>query len=379
MRETTIEKLGEFGQSVWLDNINRSLIEGGKLNEMIGWGLRGVTSNPTIFDKAIRLSSDYDDKIRKLSRAGKSTFEIYDNLTIRDIQVAADIFKPVYEKTNGLDGYISLEVNPQLAFNAKETIEEGRRLHKKVNRPNVMFKVPSTEAGFQATEELLACGININVTLIFSVEQYIKTAGSFLKGMRRLLQDGGDACRVRSVASVFVSRVDATVDKMLEEQLADKQDEAVKNKVQFLKGKAAVANAKLIFHKCLEIFSSEDFKLLKEKGANPQRVLWGSTSTKNPNYSDIKYVSELIAKDTVNTMPEQTFDAFLDHGVIKEAMTANVKEAQDVIKNLKDLGIDINDICAKLLQDGVVAFEKSFESLLNSIEEKVACLHRGIK
>lgn len=374
MGETTIEKLGEFGQSVWLDNISRSLIESGRLNEMIGLGLRGVTSNPTIFDKAIRLSSDYDEKIGELYRGGKSTFEIYDNLTIRDVQTAADIFKPVYEKTGGLDGYISLEVNPQLAFKTEKTIEEGKRLYKKVNRPNVMFKVPSTEAGFQAIEELLACGININITLIFSVEQYINTARAFLEGMRRLSQKEDDLSRVRSVASVFVSRLDTTTDKILDGQLAKEQDEVAKNKLQSLKGKAAVANAKLIFHKYLEIFSSGEFKPLEEKGANLQRVLWGSTSTKNPNYSDIKYVSELIARNTVNTMPEHTLEAFLDHGVVREAITADIKEAQDIIENLKGLGIDINSICAKLLQEGVMAFEKSFESLLNSIEEKVTYL-----
>ncbi len=376
MRETTIERLGEFGQSAWLDNISRSLIESGKLNEMIGWGLRGITSNPTIFDKAIRLSSDYDDKIRELSSTGKSTFEIYDDLTVRDVQAAADIFKPVYEKTGGLDGYISLEVNPQLAFKAEKTIEEGKRLYKKVNRPNVMFKVPSTEAGFKAIEELLACGINVNITLIFSVEQYIKTARVFLRGMRRLAQEGGEVSRVRSVASVFVSRLDTATDRILDEQLRKEQDELAKDELQSLKGKAAVANAKLIFHKYLEIFSSGEFKQLEEKGVNPQRVLWGSTSTKNPDYSDIKYVSELIAKDTINTMPQQTFDAFLDHGVVKEAMTADIKEAQNVVRNLKKSEIDINDICAQLLRDGVVAFEKSFESLLNSIEEKVAHLRK---
>ena len=376
MTKTSIEKLADFGQSAWLDNISRSLVESGKLNEMIGWGLRGITSNPTIFDKAIRLSSDYDNKIRELSSAGKSTFEIYDDLTIRDVQAAADIFKPVYEKTNGLDGYISLEVNPRLAFEAEETIEEAERLHKKVNRPNVMFKVPSTEAGFKAIEELLACGINVNVTLIFSVEQYIKTAGAFLGGMRRLAQEGGEVSRVRSVASVFVSRVDAAVDKILDEQLRKEQAEFAKDELQSLKGKAAVANEKLIFHKYLEIFSSEEFKQLREKGVNLQRVLWGSTSTKNPEYSDIKYVSELIGKHTVNTMPEQTLNAFLGHGVVKEAMTADIKEAQDVVKRLKDLRIDINDICAQLLREGVVAFEKSFESLLNSIKEKVAQLHK---
>lgn len=360
MSKTNIQELDAFGQSVWVDNINRSMIESGKLKEMIDLGLRGMTSNPTIFDKAISSGSDYDDKILELSRAGKSTFEIYDELTIRDVQDAADIFLPVYKESRGLDGYVSLEINPKLAYKTEETIKEGIRLFKKVNRPNAMFKVPSTEEGFKAIEELVARGLNINITLIFSLAQYINTAEAYLRGIRRLLHDERNVSDVRSVASVFVSRVDTYVDNLLGD----------KAQTLSLKGKAAASNCALIYRKYAEIFSSADFEKLRKNGANAQRVLWGSTSTKNPGYSDIKYVTELIAKNTVNTMPEQTFSAFLDHGEVKEGMAQDSSVALKVINDLKKTGIDINDVCAQLLKEGVAAFEKSFDSLLNSLEKK---------
>lgn len=369
MKKTSISELSEFGQSIWLDNINRTLIESGKLKEMIGLGLRGLTSNPTIFEKAVLSSSDYDNRIAELCKEKKSSFDIYDDLTITDIQDAADLFKPVYEETNGLDGYVSLEINPKLAFDVRETVKEGKRLHKKVNRPNLMLKVPATNEGFAAVEELIACGMNVNTTLIFSLEQYVETAQAYIKGIKRLIDGGNDAGNVCSVASVFISRIDTAADKRLDE----------KKGLDNLKGKAAVANTALVYAKYLEIFSSDDFNLLKEKGANLQRVLWGSTSTKDPAYSDTKYVTELICKDSVNTLPPKTFDAFLDHGTVKETLTANCTEAQKTIDDLKAAGIDVNKICAKLLTDGIAAFEKSFDSLLNSIEEKArqVCLPAG--
>jgi len=360
MPKTSIQELNTFGQSVWLDNINRSMLRTGKLKQMIELGLCGMTSNPTIFDKALSSGADYDEKILELCSEGKSTFEIYDDLTIRDVQDAADIFLPVYKESNGLDGYVSLEINPRLAYKTEETIKEAKRLYQKVNRPNVMFKVPVTSQGFPAIEELVALGININSTLIFSLEQYINTANAYIRGIKRILDNKGDVSRVRSVASVFVSRIDTSVDNLLEK----------KAPIMPLEGKAARSNSGLIYKKYLEIFSSDEFKQLRDKGAHLQRVLWGSTSTKNPAYSDIKYVSELIAKNTVNTMPEQTFNAFLDHGKVEEALTSDASEAQKIISALKNLGIDINDVCARLLEEGVVAFEKSFDSLLNSIEKK---------
>ncbi len=360
MPKTPIQQLDEFGQSIWLDNINRSMIKDGRLKELIDLGLRGMTSNPTIFDRSIRLSNDYDKMIEELRLAGKSTFEIYDELTVKDVQDAADIFRPIYESTSGMDGYVSLEVNPGLAFNTEGTITEAKRLFKKVNRPNVMFKVPATDPGFAAVEKLLSESMNINITLIFSMEQYRRTAEAFLKGMAGLQEKGRDLSRVRSVASVFVSRIDSVVDKMIDE----------KKTPESLKGKAAVANSRLIFQKYIEIFSSERSKILEVKGPCFQRVLWASTSTKNPAYSDIKYVAELIGRDTVNTMPENTFNAFLDHGIVREVPASDIGEAQTVIDDLKDYGIDIDGVCARLLRDGVAAFEKSFDALLDSIEKK---------
>jgi transaldolase len=363
MSATTIEQLGKLGQSVWFDYISRSLMRSGRLKELIGLGVTGMTSNPTIFDKAINSGSDYDDHIRELHDMGKPLFDIYDDITIKDIQEATDSFRPIYERTEGLDGYVSLEIDPKLAYNTQETIDEGIRLAAKVNRPNVMFKVPATDDGYEAITALLAEGINVNVTLIFSLEQYKKTAAAYLEGIKKLIQNKGDARQVRSVASVFVSRVDTSVDKLLD-QLPDKK-EAVP-----LRGKAAVANANLIYREYAQIFADNEFKQLKKQGASVQRVLWGSTGTKNPDYSDIKYVAELIGKDTVNTVPEKTLEAFLDHGVVKETLTADADEAQGIIDSLRGLNIDINTVCAKLLEDGVVAFEKSFESLLDAIEKK---------
>jgi len=369
VNRTKIMELADFGQSAWLDYISRSLIASGMLRQMIDAGLRGMTSNPTIFDKSISSSDDYDEAIQKLCAEGKSTFQVYDDITVKDIQDAADAFLPVYEETGGLDGYVSLEVNPKLAYSAKETIKEGKRLRRKVNRPNLMLKVPATKEGFKAIEELTASGANVNATLIFSLEQYINTACAYINGIKSYISKG-DAGRVRSVASVFVSRIDTTVDKILDEMVSRQRDHHTIAKLTSLKGTAAVANSQLIYGKFRELFSSDEFKELQQKGANLQRVLWGSTSAKNPAYSDIKYVTELIGKDTVNTLPENTLQAFLDHGQVEEALTADALDAQNIIDNLREFKIDVGAVCAKLLKDGVIAFEKSFDSLQESIAKK---------
>lgn len=370
MSKTKILELYEYGQSIWLDYISRSLIKKGELKELIDIGLTGMTSNPTIFDKSIGVNTDYDRQIHELSSMGKSTFEIYDELTIKDIQDAADLFLPVFKKSKGSDGFVSLEVNPVLAAKTEETVEEGKRLYQKVNRPNVIFKVPSTKEGFKAIEELIAFGINVNITLIFSLEQYINTADAYINGIKRLLRNNGDLTKVRSVASVFVSRIDTLCDKLLDNKIAEGRNWQEKERFASLKGKAAVANSQLIYEKFLEIFSSDEFRQLKNKGANIQRVLWGSTSTKNPAYSDIKYVTELIGKDTINTVPQNTFRAFLDHGVVLEALPGDAKKARIYIDSLKREKIDIDSICKKLLEDGVNAFVESFESLLRTIDKK---------
>jgi len=340
---TKIQELAEFGQSIWFDYISRSLIDKGRIKELVELGVRGMTSNPSIFNKAVSSGCDYDEQIRRLQESGKSDFEIYDDLTVRDIQDAADILRPVYEETKGFDGYVSLEINPHLAAQIPETIEEGKRLHGKVNRPNVMFKVPSTDEGFGAIEALLAEGINVNVTLIFSQEQYVKTAQAFLSGMTRLAGNGGDLSRTNSVASVFVSRVDTAVDKKIDQLMEAEGDESVKKQLLSLRGKAAVANAGLIYKRSLEIFSGETYKKLKQQGANVQRVLWGSTGTKDPAYSDIKYVTELIAKNTVNTLPEKTLDAFLDHGSLEKTMPSDTGAAQALLDKVASFGIDIDE------------------------------------
>lgn len=343
MKSSIVKDLRKLGQSIWLDNLSRRLIESGELKRMIDLGLLGVTSNPTIFERAISGSADYDERIKKLT--GKPIFEIYDELTIADIAEAADLFRPVYDETQGLDGYLSLEPNPKLAYKAEETIAEVKRLHKKVNRRNVMFKVPGTDEGLPAIEALISEGINVNATLIFSVEQYEKVARTYLKGITKC----GSGEAPRSVASIFVSRIDTAVDKLL--------------KREDLKGKAAVANSKLIYQKYLEIFNDRK---------DIQRVLWASTSTKNPAYSDLKYVEELVGKNTVNTVPNETWAALLDHGKAIEAITKSVGEARKAIADLKTEGIDISEVCRQLLADGVVAFERSFDSLLKSIQTKAS-------
>ena len=366
-----IEELTAFGQSVWLDNISRSHIASGKLKELIDLGLSGITSNPSIFDKAISKSTDYDEEVRRLTKLGKSDFEIYDDLTVKDIQDATDMFRPVHEDSGGLDGYVSLEINPKLARQTEETIAEGKRLYKKVGRPNLMLKVPSTKEGFPAIEELVASGININVTLLFSLQQYVDTIHAYVKGIKRLIDSGGDPSKVRSVASVFVSRIDSAVDELLDGMAAKTGDEKLKHSLAALRGKAAVANSALIYGKYREILTSGDFKAVAQKGAHMQRVLWGSTSTKDPSYDDLKYVTELIAAGTVNTMPDKTLAAFLDHGQVKEALTTDTGEAEGIISALSDVGIDISQVCAHLLSEGVVKFEDAFDSLLGSIKVKM--------
>lgn len=359
MSKTILHELAHLGQSLWVDNISRSMIMNGQLKGLIDQGLRGQTSNPTIFKQAICSSHDYDQKIQQLSESGASTFEIYDELTVKDVADAADLFKAVYEKTNGLDGYVSLEINPKLGNEFETQLKEGLRLWKKLNRPNVMIKVPATKNGLNVVEGLIAEGVNVNVTLIFSAEQYTQVAWAYLKGLNRLQQKGGDLSKVRSVASVFVSRIDTAIDKWLDENNAGQ-----------LRGQAAVANSQIIYHKFQQIISSEDFKILQAKGAHSQRVLWASTGTKDAKYSDIKYVIELIAQDTVNTLPDKTLLAVLDHGVAQLALPGNVANAQKIVTTLREKGIDVGIICNKLLEEGLLAFEKSFDELMASIEEK---------
>jgi len=357
MAKTKLHEIAALGQSLWIDNISRSMITNGRLKLLIEQGLRGQTSNPTIFKQAISTSSDYDAKIEQLAQAGKSTFEIYDELTIKDVQDAADLFRGVYESTNGLDGYVSLEINPQLGNELESQLKEGMRLWQKLNRPNVMIKVPATKNGLGVVEGLIAQGINVNVTLIFSAEQYSQVVWAYLKGLNHFIASGGDVKKVHSVASIFVSRIDSNIDKKLDGKSP-------------LKGQAAVANCEIIYHKFQNFFGGNDFKALKNQGANVQRVLWASTGTKDPQYSDIKYITELIAANTVNTVPDKTLEAVLEHGVAKLAMPGDVAAAQQIIEQLRLSGIDVGIVCNELLDEGLAAFEKSFEELTACIEEK---------
>ncbi len=375
MTKTTIHQLADYGQSAWLDYISRPLLESGKLKKLIAQGLRGMTSNPSIFNQAISSGNDYDARIVQLKGKGKSTFDIYDALTIADIQDAADQFKPVYTSTKGLDGYVSLEINPKIAHKTAEQTAEGLRLFKAVGRPNLMIKVPATPEGFKVVEELIANGVNVNTTLIFSVKQYERTVEAYFAGLTRLLKNNGSANNVHSVASVFVSRIDTTIDDLLEKHVTATGNTAERETLQSLKGKAAVANCRIIFERYHKFVNSPAYETLAARGANMQRVLWGSTSTKNPQYSDIKYVTELIARPTVNTIPEKTLMAFLDHGKVQEAFGSSSGDAAKILSRLKSLGIDIDQVCQDLLRDGVKAFEDAFEALLSSIDKKAAQLY----
>jgi len=355
-----LNKLAELGQSVWLDFISRKLLTSGELIKLRELGVRGMTSNPTIFDKAISKSSDYDEDIKQLVLKGLAVEDIYEKLALKDIGLAADEMRKVYDETDGLDGYISIEVNPLLANNTQETIKQAKHLFKALGRPNIMIKIPGTEEGLPAITEVLSSGINVNVTLIFSTESYRKVVEAFIAGLEKYDSSGGDIRRHASVASFFVSRVDTAVDKELE---------AKGNKE--LLGKIAIANSKLAFEISEEMFGSERWKSLEAKGARKQRLLWASTGTKNPAYSDVLYIDELIGPDTVNTMPPETLNAFVDHGKVESTLNIGINEAKVQLKELKKLGIDINKITDKLLVDGVKSFSDSFESLLGSLKEKV--------
>ena len=352
-------ELLKVGQSIWYDNIRRGLIVDGGLQALIDAGVVGVTSNPSIFEKAIAHSSDYDDATKSLVAEGKSAPEIYESLAIEDIKNAADLLFPVYEDSDGLDGYISLEVDPTLANDTEATIAAARRLNAALGRPNVMIKVPATPEGVPAIATLIGDGININVTLLFANDNYTDVAHAYISGLERLAVRGGDLSRVASVASFFVSRVDAIVDKALE---------AINNKD--LQGKIAIANAKVAYTLYEDIFSGARWQALKDQGARPQRLLWASTSTKNPAYPDTLYVDELIGPDTVNTIPPATLDAFEDHGTVSVTLTVGVDEAQSELARLAELGIDLDPITKKLQEDGVASFSQAFAALMESVANK---------
>ncbi len=357
-----LKELTEQGQSVWLDYIRRNLIRSGELKRLVDEdGIRGVTSNPTIFDKAISGSTDYDSALRSLLAADPyaPVGNLYEPLAIEDIQMAADVLRTVYDSTNGDDGYVSLEVSPHLAHETQRTINEAKRLRAAVNRPNLMIKVPATPAGIPAIEELIAGGINVNVTLMFSMSHYEAVARAYLKGLERC----GNPAQVASVASFFVSRVDTMVDKALE-KVGTAEAKA-------LLGKIAVANSKVVYRRFLEIFHGEGFAALRQRGARVQRPLWASTGTKNPAYSDVLYVESLIGSETVNTLPPETLDAFRDHGKVPGAtVKQGLDEAEGALARLSSVGVDLNAITEQLQRDGVAAFAASFDQLMAGLEKK---------
>jgi len=365
----TIQQANAHGQSIWYDNIRRGMIDSGELQNLIDQGVTGLTANPTIFEKAISGSADYDAALLKLAGAGKSLNEVYEDLVISDIQSAADLLRPAYDRSDGVDGYASLEVNPHLASDTSGTVAEARRFFQALHRPNVLIKVPATPEGIPAIRQLIGEGINVNVTLIFGLDTYQQVQEAYISGLEQLAQRGGDLSQVASVASFFVSRVDTAVDHELS-RLAGNGSRDLSD----LMGRAAVANAKLAYRSFQETFGTQRFAALKLKGARVQRPLWASTGTKNPAYSDVLYVDTLIGPNTVNTMPDATLEAFLDHGQVSATVTQGVAEAQQAIRSLESAGVSLSAVTSKLLADGVKAFADSFDQLMGNIGGKRSVL-----
>jgi transaldolase len=362
-----LRRLKDFGQSVWLDYIRRDLLSSPDFRRMIDEdGLDGMTSNPTIFDKAIDGSKDYDAQLKELVRAGQSIDDIYEALTIQDIKAAADNLRPIYDSTEGRTGYVSYEVSPLLAHDTAGTIAAAHRYFKMIDRPNLMIKVPSTPAGIPAIEQLIGEGHCINVTLMFCHKHYDDVANAYIRGLEKRAQAGQPLDRIASVASVFVSRVDTLIDKLIDTKLKANPNEASAS----LRGTAAVANAKLIYQRFIELFHGDRFKPLAAKGARMQRPLWASTGTKDPKYSDIKYVQELIGPDTVDTMPPATMDAYRDHGTPRLTVTEGIDQAHEIQKHFAAIGVDFDEVGETLQKEGVESFAKSFEDLIGVIKKR---------
>ena len=357
----SIQELGRLGQSVWYDNMYRSLITSGELERLVQMGVTGLTSNPTIFQKAISSGSEYDDSLVRHAALGLNPEQLFEALATEDIRAAADILRPVYERSGGSDGFASLEVSPRLAHDTDGTVEAALRLFGALDRPNVMIKVPATPEGIPAIRALIGRGVNVNVTLIFSLDMYSQVREAYVSGLEDLERAGGDLSAVASVASFFVSRVDTAVDGLIEQRGGG---------LESLMGKAAIANAKIAYDDFKKTFSTDRFGALAQKGARVQKPLWASTSTKNPLYSDVMYVETLIGADTVNTMPDATLEAFLDHGRASDSIERDVKESREVIVTLEANGVIMDAVTTNLMHEGVKAFADSFELLLGDIEAK---------
>ena len=361
MADSRLHALSELGQSVWIDFLSRHLLRRGELARMMEEdAVVGVTSNPTIFQKAISEGDAYDEQFREVLAEEDDAKEVFLRLAVQDVQDACDLLRPVWDGGHGQDGYVSIEVDPNLASDTQATTDEAQRLHELVDRPNCFVKIPATQAGLPAIEEMIARGRNINVTLIFSLQRYAEVVEAYLRGLERLVESGGDPTRVASVASFFVSRVDTEADRRLEEVGAPDD----------LKGELAVANAKLAYQRYKELFSGGRWDALSAKGARAQRCLWASTSTKNPDYRDVLYVEELIGPETVNTMPEETIRAFQDHGEVALTLERDLDEAQRVFDRIAEAGVDYDDVVATLEREGVEKFADSFRELLDGVKAK---------
>ena len=364
-----LRALSDYGQSVWLDYIHRRLLVSGGLQHLVEEdGVRGVTSNPAIFEKAIAGSTEYADLLSAADARRVDGGALYERIAVRDIRDAASVLRPEYERSQKRDGYVSLEVSPKLARDTERTLVEARRLWRAVDRPNLMIKVPATPQGIPAVQQLIAEGINVNVTLLFSQAAYERVAEAYVAGLETLARDGGDVSRVASVASFFVSRIDSAVDRLLSARLKASSSAQEQVLLTSLMGKAAIANAKQAYQRYLRLFSGSRWEALAANGAKTQRLLWASTGTKNPAYRDVLYVEELIGPDTVDTMPPATLDAFRDHGRPRASLTENLEEANTTMDTLARLGISMPEVTAQLLEDGVKLFAEAFDGLLRAVD-----------
>ncbi|MBD2312703.1 transaldolase [Desertifilum sp. FACHB-1129] len=373
MTSNHLLEIAAYGQSIWMDNLTRDLIESGELKRMVDEGeIQGITSNPSIFEKAIAGNQLYDADIEAGIKAKKSVQEIYESLVFSDIRNACDILRPIYDSTDGLDGYVSIEVPPNIAHDTETTIQEARRYYQAIGRPNVMIKIPGTDKGLPAVEQVISEGINVNVTLLFSVDSYKETAWAYIRGLEKRAEKGEDISKISSVASFFLSRIDSKIDDHID-NLLEKGVEDINRKaeLQKMKGKVAIANAKIAYQEYKKIIESDRWQALTEKGANVQRLLWASTSTKNPEYSDVMYVDELVGPDTVNTMPPSTIEACADHCDVASRIETNIDEAYTLLESLPDADIELDSVMAELLDEGIDKFIQPFESLMQSLEKKV--------
>jgi transaldolase len=379
MPKNRLRELHSAGQSIWLDSIDRTMLKNGELERRVREeALTGMTSNPTIFQKALASGTAYDEQLTAAADEGLSSWELFELVETTDVRDACDIFAGVYSSTRGADGYVSIEVSPGVSNNVEDTVEEACRLWKTVDRPNVMVKVPGTEEGAKAVRRLIASGVNVNITLLFAIEAHERVIEAYMAGLEDRLKASQPIDGLASVASFFVSRVDSEIDKRLD-ALAAKAAPAEKERLRMLKGRAAIANAKLAYRLFRQKFAGPRWQALEAKGARVQRPLWASTSTKNPEYRDVMYVEELIGPDTVDTMPPATIEAFADHGVVEKTVDRKVAAAEGLLREIEAAGISMKEVTDKLLVDGIASFQKSFDDLIAGLESKVGSLTPGGK